>query len=98
MTIPDLIKAIKEENLTQQQLEAYYDQLVYLSVEMELKCAELEKEESLYLANSPEETKAGADRKWNATESGLELRKLKRHLRAVDKLAASVKRRTYKFI
>ena len=98
MKISELILAIKEDNLSKEQLESYHQQLTCLFAEMELKMADLEKEEALYLANCQEPTKANAQRKFNVTESGLALIELKHKIRAIEKLASSVKHRVYNYL
>jgi len=95
MTIPDIIKGIKEANLTKDQLEEYSSMLDVLCAEMELELGAVEKEEAMFLANSDEKSRAGAERTWNATEAGQKEIELKRNIRAVSKLASSVKTRIY---
>lgn len=95
MQITELIQSIKEENLNKYQLENYSSQLDVLQAEMELALADLEKEEAMFLATSEHKTRAMATLQWDATEKGQEEIELKRKLRAVSKLASSVKTRIY---
>lgn len=95
MKLKDLIISIKEGNLTKYQLEEYYDQISILYAEMSLDLAEVEKEEAVFLSECEEETRAGAERKWNATEKGLKGIQLKHNLRALSKLGSSLKNRIY---
>jgi hypothetical protein len=95
MTIKDIILGIKEANLTKQQLEDYSSMLDILQAETELTLADIEKEEALFLANCGEKTRAGAETKWNASESGLKEIDMKRQLKALSKLGSSVKTRIY---
>lgn len=95
MTIRDLIVAIKEQGLTKEQLEGYHSELTSLYATMSLDMADIEKEEALYLNDCEEPTKAGAERKWNATEQGQKAITLKHNLRAIEKLLSSVKSRIY---
>lgn len=95
MTISELIKSIKESNLTKNQLEEYSSELDILCAEYELKLAEVEKSEALFLANCQEKTRNGAERKWDASELGQQEIELKRQLRALSKLSSSVKTRIY---
>lgn len=94
-TLPDIIKGVKEQNLQKDQLEDYSSMLDILQAEMELELAEVEKAEAMYLANCEEKTRAGAERKWYATELGQKEISLKRNIRAISKLASSVKTRIY---
>jgi len=94
-TIQDIITGIKEQNLTKFQLEEYASMLDVLSAELELELATIEKSEAIFLANCGEKTRAGATTVWEATESGQKEIELKRNIRAVSKLASSVKTRIY---
>ena len=95
MQITELIQSIKEEKLDKFQLENYSSQLDVLQAEMELALADLEKDEAMFLAKSEHKTRAMATIQWDATEKGQEEIELKRKLRAVSKLASSVKTRIY---
>lgn len=95
MDIKSLITGIKEGNLTKDQLEEYSSMLDILSAEYELALADTEKEEAMFLANCGEKTRAGATTKWEASEQGQKGIELKRQLRAISKLASSVKTRIY---
>lgn len=94
-SIKDIILGIKEQNLTKFDLENYASMLDILSAELELELATVEKEEALFLANSKEKTRNGAERVFNASELGQKEIELKRNLRAISKLASSVKTRIF---
>lgn len=95
MTIQDIIKSIKEENLTKDKLEAYSSMLDILGAELELELGAIEKQEAMFLANCEEKTRSGATTKWESTEAGQKEIELKRNIRAISKLASSVKTRIY---
>ena len=95
ISITDIIRDVKEANLTKDKLEELSSMLDILCAEMELELADVEKAEAMYLANCEEKTRAGATTKWEATELGQKEITLKRQLRAVSKLASSVKTRIY---
>lgn len=95
MKLTELIQSIKEDTLTKQQLEDYHTQLVALYAEISERLGELEKKEAIFQSKSSERTRAGAERLWNATEEGLEEIELKRKIKAVEKLASSVKHRIF---
>ena len=97
MTLKDLILAVKEKNLTKEQLEAYADELSNLYAEITLEVAELEKEEALFM-ESFEATVARAKVVWKATPSCQRLIVLKRYLLAIKELLNSLKSRTYRLI
>lgn len=101
MTLNELIIAVKEKNLSKDQLEAYADELSSLFAQMLLETAELEKEEALYLSvTHTVEKDSVAMRKimWKATEKGQRLIVLKRYLVATKELINSMKSRTYRLI
>lgn len=99
MKLKDLIIAVKEKNLTKDQLELYRDQMSQLFAEMQLEMAEIEKEEALFL----EHTQNATDRQsvaqskinWKATEKGQRLIVLKRYCLATKELLNSLKSRLY---
>jgi len=95
MKISELAKSIKEGNLSKQQLESYYDELTGMYAIMEERAGELEKQEAIYLNECEEKTRAGAERKWNATVLGQEAITIKHNIRALSKLISSVKHRIY---
>ncbi len=68
--ITEIMKCVKEGNLTKYQLEEYSSMLDILCAEMELALGDIEKEEAMFIANCAEKTRAGATTKWEATESG----------------------------
>lgn len=61
MKLEDLIIAVKEENLSKDQLENYRDQMSNVYARMQVEMAELEKNEALFL--SRREDKSVAQRK-----------------------------------
>ena len=68
MTLRDLITAIKEKDLTKEQLEAYRDEMSHVYAEMQMEMAELEKEEALFMdatfARAVEESVAQRKVRW----------------------------------
>lgn len=99
MTLKELIVAVKEKDLSKEQLEAYSDQMSSLYAEMMLETAELEKEEALFMNDmSPEDSVAQVKVAWKATPSGQRLIVLKRYLLATKELLNSLKSRTYRLI
>lgn len=94
-TIQDIILGIEEGNLTKEQLEDYSSMLDILGAKLELQLGDIEKSEAMFLADCGEKTRAGATTKWEATTLGQNEISLKRQLRAISKLASSVKTRIY---
>jgi len=96
MTLKELIIAVKEKNLSKDELENYRDQMSNLFAEMQLETAELEKNEAIFM-EMKEDTKSVAQRKieWKATPSGQRLIVLKRYCLATKELLNSLKSRLY---
>lgn len=95
MDIKTIINEIKESNLTKDKLEEYSSMLDILCAEYELELADVEKAEAMFLADCGEKTRAGATTLWEASDLGQKEITLKRQLRAISKLASSVKTRIY---
>lgn len=93
--IQDIISGIKEGNLTKDQLEDYSSMLDILCAEYELQLADIEKEEAMFLASCEVKTRSGAETIWSSMPAGQKEIELKRNIRAVSKLASSVKTRIY---
>lgn len=97
MQLKDVIKSIKEDKLTREQLEHYEDNIVILFSEMMLEMAELEKEEALFMEKN-DGTVARAKVLWKATDKGQRLIVLKRYAEATKKLINSIKSRIFRLI
>lgn len=104
MKLIELIKAVREEKLTREQLEAYQDQMSYLFADLQLEMAELEKEEAQFMgtwAENNEGVEASVAYKkvmWKSTKSGQRLIELKRYALATKEMINSLKSRIYKLI
>lgn len=100
ISLKDLILAVKEKNLTREQLEDYGDQLSNLFAEMMLEIAELEKTEAEYMADPLFEELSVAERKvqWKGRPTGLRLIMLKRYVVATKEMINSLKSRVYRLI
>lgn len=97
MKLIELIEAVKEQNLTKDQLEGYRDQLSSLFAQMQLEMAELEKAEALFLSREKNDTNSVASVKlgWKSTEKGQRLIVLKRYCLATKEMLNSLKSRLY---
>ena len=91
----DTIKAVKDENLTKQQLEDYHKILCELKGEMKLELATLEKSKGMFMIRNPEVTVAQRDINWKASTEGQRLIELKAFIGAVNSNLESVKARLY---
>lgn len=96
ISLKDLIVAVKEQNLTKEQLEAYRDQMSHLYADMQMELAILEKTGALFLNNkSEDESVAEWKIRWKATETGQREIVLKRYCLATKELLNSLKSRLY---
>lgn len=98
MTIIELIKSVKEGNLTKDQLESYRDQMSALFAEMQIELADLEKEEAILMGGKKDEQSV-ADRKreFKATKEGQRIIVLKRHATALKEMLTSLRNRLFNF-
>lgn len=94
MKLNELIVAVKEKNLSKDQLEAYRDAMAQVFAEMKIEYAELEKSEALYI-NSEEGSETAKKNRWRATQKGQRMIELKRYCEALNKLLDSLKSRLY---
>lgn len=96
MKLSELIIAVKEQNLTKDQLENYRTEMSEIFAEMQIEMADLEKEEALFMSESSQD-KSVAQRKieWKATSKGQRLIVLKRYCLATKELLNSLKSRLY---
>jgi len=94
MTLNELILAVKEKNLSKDQLEVYRNDMSQVFAEMQLEMADLEKEEALFMEKT-DATVARAKVLWKATKEGQRLIVLKRYALATKELLNSLKSRLY---
>lgn len=96
MKLQDLIIAVKEQNLSKDQLEGYQQEMSGVYAQMQIEMADLEKKEALFMVKkSPEDSVAQMKIWWKATEEGQRLIVLKRYCLATKTLLNSLKSRLY---
>lgn len=96
MKLQELILAVKEQNLTKDQLEGYQQQMSELYAEIMMEMANLEKEEALFMnTKTVDESVAQKKIEWKARPSGQRLIVLKRYALATKTLLNSLKSRLY---
>lgn len=95
MTFRELIEAIKEKNLSKEQLEDYHLDMSRLYALMQLEKADLEKAEALYLIDQKKESSIATKNAWRATKDGQRLIELDHFTKAAEKLLTSLKSRLY---
>lgn len=96
MKLHELIKQVKEQNLSKDQLEHYQQEMSYLYADLQLEMAELEKQEAIHMA-SKEREQSVAEMKvyWKGSKEGQRLIVLKRYSLATKTLLNSLKSRLY---
>lgn len=96
MQLRDLIIAVKEKNLSKDQLENYRDDMSNLFAQMQFELADIEKEEALFLENFAQDVSVAARKTaWKATKSGQRSIELKRYCLATKEMLNSLKSRLY---
>lgn len=98
ITLQEAIIAVREQNLSKDKLEAYRDQIALLLAELQIECADLEKDEALFMAGrADDETAISRKITWKATQAGQRLIVVKRYISAVKTLMTSFRDRLYSF-
>ena len=99
ITLKDLILAVKEKNLTKDQLENYRDDMSNIFARMQFELADIEKEKALYFDEIKNQDNKASDiaikRSWKATQKGLREIELKRYCLATKEMLNSLKSRLY---
>ena len=97
MKLTDLILAVKEKNLSKEQLENYRSEMSEVYAQMQIEMADLEKDEALFMEGNSngELTVARLKIMWKATEKGQRLIVLKRYCLATKELLNSLRSRLY---
>jgi hypothetical protein len=98
MRLEELLKSVREENLTKTQLESYRDSLAQLFAELQLEMAELEKEEAMFMnGKSPDQSVADRKIQWKVQPSGQRLIVLKRYATATRTMMTSLRDRLFNY-
>ena len=96
MKLEEALKMVREENLTKTQLEDYHTKITDLFIQLQLECADKEKEEALFMSKKePHDSVAQMKIFWRASAGGQRLIVLKRYISATSKMLDSIKRRLY---
>lgn len=101
MTLPEILKAVRESNLSKGQLESYEQHLAALYADLMVRIGELKKSRALYfLANEKDaEGKKMPDVKvkriYEGTPEGQELIESEANVKAVSRVLSSLRSRIY---
>lgn len=96
ITLIEALQKVKDEDLSKEQLESYFDKMSQLVAELNIEAGELEKEEALFLAERGEnESVISRKVTFRATSSGQRLIIVKRYISATKTMLGSIKNRIY---
>ena len=96
MTLQELIRKVKDKELSKEQLEAYRDDLVNLFAELQFELADIRKAKALFFLEQREKTDIATERKWQVTKEGLREIELRHYSKACEKIISSTKDRLYR--
>lgn len=99
MKLSELIIAIKEKNLSKDDLENYRNDMSQIYADMQMELAECEKTKAIKFEELkiayPESSDISIKRRWQASATGLREIELKRYCLATKELLNSLKSRLY---
>lgn len=95
MTLVEMLRAVREENLTKTDLEKYHTTLSGLYGDIQIEIAALKKEKAIFEASDPNKSVAKMKVEWKATEKGQRLIELEGYARATSTQLRSLKNRLY---
>ena len=96
MTLQDLILAVREQNLSKDQLEHYHSELCNLKAQLKLEFGELKKKKALYLlGREKDESVASREISWGASKEGQRKFEIESYIGSVTALIEGVKARLY---
>jgi hypothetical protein len=95
MKLLELFQAVKEENLTKDQLESYYTTMSSLYSDMQLELGKVKKAKAIFTFQYPDEPATKIRQRWEGTETGLREIELKAYIKATSPLLNSLKSRLY---
>lgn len=98
----EMIQAVKEKNLTKQQLEDFHSGMTNLYAQMMFEMAELEKLEAVFFLKTKDDptrekelTDVAIKRLWRGSAAGQRLIELKNFEKATSKMLSSIKSRIF---
>lgn len=99
MKLVELLKEIKDDKLSKEQLEDYFSRACQLNSDISLAIAEKSKEEAIFMAQRDiNESVASRKIMWRSTESGLRLIELKSYSSAIKSAKEGIKSRIYSLL
>lgn len=98
MKLQEALQNIKEGHLTEEQLNAYRDDLANLCAQMTLELADIKKKKAMYFLQKRKETDIATKREWQGTPEGLREIELTGYISATKTMLSSLKDRIYRLL
>lgn len=96
--LQDLLEKMKDEKLSQFQLEQMRDQLIHIKSTIHIQIAELKKKRALFMIRCEAETNAKAKVLWEASLEGQKLLELEGYIRGIGGEIDSLRDRVWSFL
>ena len=93
--LAELLKEIKDENLTKESLDQYYSALSLLRGDVRIELAGIQKEKAMFMLEDAEKSVAQRKINWQAGEKGQREIDLKAYISSMGDALGSVKTRIY---
>lgn len=94
-TLHDLFLAVKENNLSKDQLEGLHKEMSEVKADKLLQLADVEKKKAVFMLQDPEKTGIAKKRAWDGSPDGLIEIDLKAQIRAITTHLKSLQSRLY---
>lgn len=95
-SLVEVIQSVKEENLTRDSLERYYEMVTLLISQLYLEIGTAKKQRAVFMGGKlPEESVAARKIEWEKSEEGQKLIDRENQVLSAKSLAASLKSRIY---
>ena len=98
LTLSETLAAIREENLSLQNLEAMRDSLIHFKTDLLLSVAKLKKAKALYLMRNPQDSAIARKMAWDASDEGQLLIQREAELRGLPDEIDGLMSRIYSLI
>lgn len=98
MTLKELLTAVKEKNLSKEQLEEYYSDLTHIYTSVCLELSEKKKLEAFYFLDHKAESDVATKRQWRVTSDGQRMIELETYKNVIPRELSSLKTRIYSLL
>jgi hypothetical protein len=96
--LEETLKAVREENLSKEQLDYYYSELGTLRSQIKMELSGILKEKAIFMLKNPEKSVAQRKIEWHGSVQGLREIELKSYVSALGDQLESVKTRIYSLL